>query len=127
MASVSEFIDSVEHDTRREDARFLLQLMQKVSGEKPVMWGPSIVGFGTYHYRYASGREGDMPRIGFSPRKANLAFYIHCDRELLAKLGKHKKSVGCMYVNKLADVDLDVLELMIVKAWQHSATQSPLC
>lgn len=101
--------------------------MQKVSGEKPVLWGPSIVGFGTYHYKYASGREGDMPRIGFSPRKANLAFYIHCDQTLLEKLGKHKKSVGCLYINKLADVDLQVLERMLVKAWQHSATRSPLC
>ena len=126
-ASVSKFIDSVENKTRREDARVLVQMMQEVSGQKPVMWGPSIIGFGTYHYQYESGREGDICRIGFSPRKANLAFYIHCDPGLLEKLGKYKKNVGCMYINKLADVDVKVLRRMIDKAWKRSIKKSPLC
>lgn len=126
-ASVKKFVDAVENNTRREDARVLVQMMQEISGEKPVMWGPSIIGFGTYHYKYETGREGDIPRIGFSPRKANLAFYIYCDPKMMEKLGKHKKSVGCMYINKLADVDLKVLRRMIDKAWNRSIKKSPLC
>ena len=126
-ASVKKFIASVEHPTRRQDAETLAAMMEEISGVKPVMWGPSIIGFGTYHYKYESGREGDICRIGFSPRKANLAFYIYCDPKLLAKLGKYKKSVGCMYINKLADVDLKVLRRMIEQSWTRSIKKSPLC
>lgn len=116
-ASVEAFIDAVEHPRRREDARTLLELMHRVTGEEPVMWGPSIVGYGSYHYRYASGQEADWPVVGFSPRKQNLSIYImtgfEASDELLSRLGKHKTGKSCLYVNKLADVDLDVLEALV--------------
>ena len=116
-ASVEAFIDAVDHPRRREDARTLLELMQRVTGEQPVMWGPSIVGYGSYHYRYASGQEADWPITGFSPRKQNLSIYIMTgfeeSDELLTRLGKHKTGKSCLYVNKLADVDLDVLEKLV--------------
>ena len=116
-ASVEAFIDAVDHPRRREDARTLLDLMQRVTGEQPVMWGPSIVGYGSYHYRYASGQEADWPVVGFSPRKQNLSIYIMTgfeeSDELLSRLGKHKTGKSCLYVNKLADVDLDVLEKLV--------------
>lgn len=124
-ASVQEFIDGVENKTRRSDAYVLLDLMSNVTRTKPKMWGPSIIGFGNSHYRYASGREGDEPRVGFSPRKANLAIYVLSreDRgldDLLACLGKHKTGVACLYINKLADVDLDILEALIARSWKAS-------
>ncbi|MXZ75163.1 MAG: DUF1801 domain-containing protein [Gemmatimonadetes bacterium] len=116
-ASVEAFIDAVDHPRRREDARTLLALMQRVTGEQPVMWGPAIVGYGSYHYRYASGQEADWPITGFSPRKQNLSIYIMTgfeeSDELLTRLGKHKTGKSCLYVNKLADVDLDVLEKLV--------------
>ena len=116
-ASVEAFIEAVEHPRRREDARILLELMRRVTGEEPVMWGPSIVGFGRYRYRYASGQEGDWPIAGFSPRKQNLSIYIMTGFEasdaLLSRLGKHKTGKSCLYVNKLADVDLEVLETLV--------------
>ena len=116
-ASVEAFIDAVDHPRRREDARTLLVLMQRVTGEAPVMWGPSIVGYGSYHYRYASGQEGDWPVAGFSPRKQNLSIYIMAGfrgyDDLLSRLGKYKTGKSCLYVNKLADVDLDVLETLV--------------
>lgn len=116
-ASVEAFIDAVEHPRRREDARTLLELMHRVTGEEPVMWGPSIVGYGSYHYRYASGQEADWPVVGFSPRKQNLSIYIMTGFEasdaLLSRLGKHKTGKSCLFVNKLADVDLEVLETLV--------------
>ena len=116
-ASVEAFIDAVDHPRRREDARTLLKLMQRVTGDEPLMWGPSIVGYGSYHYRYASGQEGDWPIAGFSPRKQNLSIYIMPGfrgyDELLSRLGKHKTGKSCLYINKLADVDLDVLETLV--------------
>lgn len=116
-ASVEAFIDAVDHPRRRDDARTLLELMQRVTGEEPVMWGPSIVGYGSYHYRYASGQEADWPVVGFSPRKQNLSIYIMTgfaeSEELLSRLGKHKTGKSCLYVTKLADVDLDVLETLV--------------
>ena len=116
-ASVSKFINSVENETRRQDAKTLVKLFEKITGLKSVMWGPSIVGCGSYHYVYDSGREGDMPMVGFSPRKSSLSFYLPSDypqyEKLIGKLGKHKTGVGCLYVNKLADIDLSVLEKMI--------------
>ncbi len=116
-ASVEAFIEAVEHPRRREDARILLELMRRVTGEEPVMWGPSIVGFGRYRYRYASGQEGDWPIAGFSPRKQNLSIYILPGfgdyDDLLSRLGKHKTGKSCLYVNKLADVDMDVLESLV--------------
>ncbi len=122
-ASVTQFISAVPHDGRKADAKKLLALFKEITGEKPVMWGDSIVGFGQYHYKYASGREGDMCMTGFSPRKGNLSLYVmdgFKDRDsLLAKLGKHKTSVACLYINKLADVDEKVLRQLIKKSYQH--------
>lgn len=120
-ASVEEFLEGVEHRGRREDAYALLELMRRVTGAPAKMWGPAIIGFGKYHYRYDSGREGDMLRVGFSPRKSNLALYVIFQdaelKRLLASLGKHKTGVSCLYVNKLADVDLQVLESIVARAW----------
>ena len=114
--SVEEFIEAVEHPGRREDARVMLKLMTEISGEPAVMWGPSIIGFGRYHYRYDSGHEGDAPVLGFSPRKANLVLYMtayHDERaDFLSRLGKHKSGQSCVYVNRLSDVDLDVVAEM---------------
>ncbi len=116
-SSVEEFIDSVESETKRDDCRELLKIIGKVTGEKPVMWGTSIVGFGNYHYKYKTGREGDWFLAGFSPRKQSMTVYMmggfEGKEELLDKLGKHKMSVGCLYVNKLADIDLKILEKLI--------------
>ncbi len=113
----ADYIAAVEHRTRREDAQTLLQLMQRITGWDAVMWGPSIIGFGEYHYKYDSGHEGNSMRTGFSPRKANLVLYImpgYTDySEILARLGKHKMGKSCLYINKLADIDLDVLEELI--------------
>ena len=114
--SAADFIAAVEDPKRRADAEAASVLMAEATGEPPVMWGASIVGFGTYHYRYASGHEGDAPLVGFSPRKGNLVFYLYgCDEErgdLLARLGKHKAGKGCVYVNRLSDVDATVLKEM---------------
>jgi hypothetical protein len=118
--SVAAFIDALTDPTRRADAKALVRLMQSAAGEKPAMWGPSIIGFGSYHYTYESGREGDMPLAGFSPRKAATALYgLMASGEsetLRAKLGKHTSGKGCLYIKKLADVDQQVLEALAVKA-----------
>ena len=120
-ASVEAFLASVENDRRREDARAVTALMQNVTGLKPKMWGPSIVGFGQYHYKYDSGHEGDMCMIGLSPRKQNLVLYImpgfKGQEAMLKRLGKHKTGKSCLYLNKLAEVDQDVLEAMIREAF----------
>ena len=115
--SVSAFIDAITDQGRRADAKALVKLMQKASGEKPKMWGPSIIGFGSHHYVYDSGREGDMPLIAFSPRKAATVLYgLGGSEALLPKLGKHTTGKGCVYIKKLADVDQKVLETMAAKA-----------
>ncbi len=121
--SVTAFIDAVENETRKRDAKTLLAMMKKVTGEKPKMWGPSIIGFGQYHYVYESGREGDMLNVGFSPRKANMALYVLCASSgpLLKKLGKHKTGKSCLYINNLDDVDHGVLEDLI--AMSYAATK----
>jgi hypothetical protein len=110
-------VASVEHPVRRRDAATLLEMMTRVTGCPPRMWGPSIIGFGRYHYRYDSGREGDSMLTGFSPRTANLVVYVmpgYDDiADQLALLGKHKLGKSCLYINKLDDVDLDVLEQII--------------
>jgi hypothetical protein len=119
-ASVTDFVEAIPDQTRRADAKALLKLMKTATGEKPKMWGPSIIGFGSYHYKYDSGREGDMPIAGFSPRKAATVFYgllgFGGAAGLLPKLGKHSTGKGCLYVKKLADVDQKVLETLVVKA-----------
>src|SRR5271165_3366676 len=114
--SVAAFIDALADPTKRADAKALVKLMQSAAGEKPKMWGASIIGFGSYHYKYESGREGDMPLIAFSPRKAATVFYGlgESSKALLAKLGKHTTGKGCLYVKKLADVDPQVLEAIMV-------------
>jgi hypothetical protein len=118
--SVAAFIDALTDPVRRSDAKALIKLMQNAAGEKPRMWGPSIIGFGSYHYKYESGREGDMPVIAFSPRKAATVLYgLTGSGEataLLAKLGKHSTGKGCLYIKKLADVDQHTLEALIVKS-----------
>lgn len=112
--SVDQFIEAVEPPQRRDDARVIDAMLRRVTGEQPKMWGPTIVGYGQYHYRYDSGHEGDMCRLGFSPRKPQLVLYVLTgdDEEaaLLAKLGKHSTGKSCLYIKKLADVDLGVLE-----------------
>jgi hypothetical protein len=118
--SVPAFLDAYIDEARRTDAKAFTKLMQKVAGSEPVMWGPSIVGFGSYHYTYESGREGDMLIVGFSPRKAANVLYgtIGFDgaETLLAKLGKHTTGMGCLYIKRLADVDMRVLETLIERA-----------
>jgi Domain of unknown function (DU1801) len=119
-SSVAAFIDGLTDQTRRADAKALVKLMQRAAGEKPKMWGPSIIGFGTYHYTYDSGREGDMPLIGFSPRKSATVLYnvtgFSNSEALLAKLGKHTTGKACLYIKRLADVDQQVLEDMLVQS-----------
>ena len=115
--SVEGFLTSVENEKRREDSFLVLDLMKEVTGEEPTMWGTSIVGFGNYHYKYASGREGDWFVVGFSPRKQNMTLYITDGFEnyklLLGKLGKHKTGKSCLYINKLEDVDQDILKELV--------------
>ena len=117
---VEDFLDSVEHPQRKADGFELLRIMREITNEEPVMWGPSIVGFGSYHYKYESGREGDMPVTGFAPRKQSLSLYIMSGfdeyENLLEKLGKHKVGKSCLYINKLADVDISVLKELIRKS-----------
>jgi len=115
--SVPEFLEQIEDPKRRTDCMTLAQLMERLSGSKPKMWGDSILGFGDYHYKYASGREGDWFQVGFSPRKQNLTIYVmgyleHYS-ELLEGLGKYKHGKGCLYINKLEDIDMAVLENLI--------------
>jgi hypothetical protein len=120
--SVAAFLKTIEPAEKRADAATLLALFKKVTGAKPVMWGTSIVGFGKFHYK-ATKSEGDWMRTGFSPRKANLTLYILAWQEepspLLKKLGKYKAGGGCLYVNKLADIDLKILALLIKEAYQR--------
>ena len=123
-ASVEDFLASVENKRRREDGSTILEMMKQITGMEPEMWGPTIIGFGDYHYKYASGREGDMFLTGFSPRKQNLSLYVMDEFEgrddLLARLGKHRTGVSCLYINKLADVDVDVLRELIQRSFEHS-------
>lgn len=116
-ASVEGFLESVQNARRREDGFAVLAMMREITGLEPEMWGPSIIGFGDYHYKYESGREGDFFLTGFSPRKQSLTLYIMDGLEghgdLLEKLGKHRTGAACLYINKLADVDVDVLRDLI--------------
>ncbi len=113
-----DFIAAVDHETRRSDAEVLHEMLGRVSGYEAKMWGPSIIGFGRYHYVYESGREGDSMVVGFSPRKANQVIYLMPGYEdltdMLGRLGKHKIGKACLYINKLADIDVSVLEEMVV-------------
>jgi hypothetical protein len=127
------FIEAVDHPGKRADGKVLDALFRKVTGLEPRMWGPTIVGYGQYHYRYDSGHEGDICRVGFSPRKAKHSLYLMCGSPkeeaefapLLARLGKHSRGKGCLYVNKLADIDLGVLEEMVALSWKRSFETYP--
>jgi hypothetical protein len=126
-ASVADFLASVENETRRKDSFVLLDIMKRGSGAAPAMWGPSIVGCGETHVAYASDREGDWPEIGFAPRKSNLAIYVldpsENFSELRGKLGKHRVGKACLWINKLADVDLAVLEQIIQESVRLGRSQ----
>lgn len=126
-ANPREFLEGIEPDQKCQDSLELLHLFQKTTGEKPVMWGSSIIGFGKYHYKSERSRqEGDWPLVGFSPRKLNLTLYIMAgnqDNPDFQKLGKHSKSVGCLYLKKLSDVDINILESMIHKSYQYMKTK----
>jgi Domain of unknown function (DU1801) len=128
-ADVDAFVAAIADETQRADALTLCALMEQLSGEPPRMWGPSIIGFGSYHYKYESGREGDSLRIGFSPRKGQTVLYIvngfagHA--ELLARLGKHKTGKSCLYIKWLSDIDMAALEAMITASLRHMAAVYP--
>ncbi len=125
-ASVQEFLAAVEHPVRRADGLRLLALMADITAQDAQMWGPTIVGFGRYHYKYASGREGDAPAVGFSPRKGSLSLYgltYGPDAgALLARLGKHRTGAGCLYINKLEDVDAAVLAELVRNGYRHATS-----
>ena len=121
--SVEEFLGSITDDQKQKDARKMVSMMQKMSGVNPKMWGSSIVGFGNYHYKYDSGREGDFMKIGFSSRAQNLTLYIMpgFDRydDLMQQLGKYKTGKSCLYIKKLEDVDWDILEELVRLSYQY--------
>jgi hypothetical protein len=125
--SVPEFLDRIEDPKRKTDCIAIAALMEKLSGSKPKLWGDSIVGFGDYHYKYASGREGDWFQVGFSPRKQNLTIYVMGYLEhytdILEGLGKYKHGKGCLYINKLEDIDMDVLENLISSSIKQLKTE----
>jgi hypothetical protein len=125
---VEAFLDAIPDAERRRDCYTVLELMKQATRSEPRMWGPSIVGFGSYHYRYASGREGDWMLTGFSPRKRDLTLYIMTGfdqaGELLARLGKHSTGKSCLYIKRLADVDLPTLEKLIQRSIRHLAKAS---
>lgn len=123
-SSVSAFIKKIPDEQRRADANMIVELMEKQSGFAAKMWGPAIIGFGSYHYVYDSGHEGDAPLIGFSPRKTEFALYLSSafDKrdEMLAQLGKHKAAKACVYIKKIADIDVAVLKKMIAASLKHT-------
>jgi len=124
-ASVETFLNNVEDVKKREASFTILELMKDITQEEAKMWGDSIVGFGSYHYKYKSGREGDWPMTGFSPRKRNLTLYIMPGfseyDDLLTNLGKYKTGKSCLYINKIEDVDLDVLRELVLQSVEHMA------
>lgn len=123
-ASVEEFLGNVKDEQKRKDSFEIVNMMKQVTKEEPKMWGAAIIGFGSYHYKYESGREGDMMRIGFSPRAQNITLYIglgdNPENPLLEKLGKYTTGKGCLYIKKLADVDRSVLETLITESFERS-------
>jgi len=127
VQSVTDFLQAVPDERKRDDSFAILELMKEVTGQEPKMWGDSIIGFGNYHYKYATGREGDWFLTGFSPRKQNLTLYIMSGfdeyDELLKKLGKYKTGKACLYINKLADVEISVIKELIQKSVAHLSGQ----
>jgi hypothetical protein len=128
-ADVGGFLDAVPNEQRRADGKRICAMMERLSGEPPVLWGPSIVGFGHCRYRHDSGREGEMPRIGFSPRASELVLYLTDDysrhQALMDRLGKHRTGKSCLYVKKLSDVDEAVLEALIADTLAHTRKKYP--
>ena len=126
---VQAYLNSVENEVKRQDSFTIMELMKEVTGEEPEMWGDSIVGYGTYHYKYASGREGDWFLTGFAPRKQNLTLYIMAGFDqydkLLGDLGKYKTGKSCLYINKLEDVDQDVLRELVQQSVEHMKKTNP--
>lgn len=130
-SSVKDFINAIENEARKQDCIQLLEIFKVCTGEEPVMWGSSIVGYGSYHYKYQSGREGDSLRVGFSPRKQALTIYglvmydlMHTNNELLKKLGPHKVGKGCLYIKSLKDIDIETLKQMITNAFLSNYKES---
>lgn len=125
--TVDSFLANVADEQVRADCLAIINLMQKASGEPPKMWGPAIIGFGSYHYKYDSGREGDICTIGFSPRKGKITLYVLCgfqgQAQALENLGKHKAEGGCLYIKKLTDVNVDVLEDLIKRSFEFKIKQ----
>lgn len=128
-ASVADFLNSVADETKRKDSFRLVEIMEEQTGFKAKMWGPAIVGFGSYHYKYDSGREGDAPMAGFSPRKAEISLYLYQDFEekqkLLATFGKHKTGKGCIYIKKLQDIDEAILRQLITSSVNYMKNKYP--
>ena len=126
--TVTKFLAD-QSEERKKECKAIIALMKRVTKQPAKMWGPSIVGFGKFHYEYASGHEGDMPEAAFAARKANLVVYVtqgfDGQQELLARLGKHKASRGCLYINKLADVDLEALEGLVRLSWEGMRAKYP--
>jgi hypothetical protein len=120
---VTEYVNQIEDERKRKDSFKLIEIMSAITGLKPYMFGPSIIGFGNYHYKYESGHEGDAPIAGFSPRKAAISLYVATNfpdrQELLNKLGKHKAAVSCIYIKKLEDIDEDVMKKLITASVNH--------
>ncbi|XLS30501.1 DUF1801 domain-containing protein [Flavobacteriaceae bacterium M23B6Z8] len=127
--SVLDFLNKVENDQKRADSFVILELMKKITGKEAVLWGPSLIGFGTYHYKYESGREGDFFVTGFSPRKQNISLYIMSGFDayeaLLKDLGKYKTGKSCLYIKKLDDINLDVLEKLILQSIEQLKKRYP--
>lgn len=121
--SVTDFLNAIPEESKKADCFALIEIMKKQSGFDAKLWGPSIVGFGSYHYKYESGREGDAPLVAFSPRKAEISLYLSSNfenkEELLLKLGKHKSATACIYIKKLEDVNIPVLKKMISNSIKH--------
>ncbi len=128
-ASVAAFLAAIEDDSQRKDAKQIAKIMREVTGKRPALWGANIVGYGSYRYRYASGREGEWFLTGFSPRKGSFSLYImdgfRSYGSLLKKLGKHKTGKSCLYVKRLDDVDIDVLRELIERSVEHKTKTSP--
>jgi len=128
--SVLNYIDKLPSERKKEEAIKMMDVLRDITNEEPTMWGPSIIGYGSYTYKLANGKENTFARMAYSPRKTNLVFYVLTNfdgqNELLAELGKHKTGKVCLYINKLADVDFEVLKTILVKSWQH-AQKNPGC
>jgi hypothetical protein len=123
VANVKSFLNAIEDEQKRKDCYAIIDIMQEVTGFEPKMWGSAIIGFGSYHYKYASGHEGDMALVSFSPRKANITLYLMgammLEKSLIEKLGKFKHGKGCLYINKLEDINIPVLKDLIRKSNEY--------